>query len=194
MKKRDFLTELEKRLSGLPKSDIDERIEFYSEMIDDMVEEGKTEEDAVSEIGSIDDVVNEIAKDTPLTKLVKTRIKPKRTVKAWEIVLLALGFPLWFPLLITAFVLLFVAYVLIWVLVIVSYSVELSVIVSGIAGFIVYFLQGGNLGYLAVGLLGVGFAIVFYFVCASATKLTISFTKRLLLKIKKSFIGGKKDE
>lgn len=193
MGKNEFLSELKKRLSGLPESDIDERIEFYSEMIDDMVEDGKTEEDAIKEIGSIDDVVNEIAKDTPLTKLVKTKIKPKRPIKAWEVVLLVLGFPLWFPLLITAFSLLLVVYILIWVLVIVSYSVELSVGVSGFAGIVLYFVSG-NLGYIAIGLFGIGFAILFYFVCVAATKITLGFTKKILLKIKKSFIGGKKDE
>ena len=101
MNKSEFLKELEKNLKGLPKEDIDERIEFYSEAIDDRVEEGKTEEEAVEEIGTVEEVVREIAEDTPLLELVKKKMKPKRSLSAWEIVLIVLGFPVWFPLLVT---------------------------------------------------------------------------------------------
>ena len=41
MNKTEFLNELEARLKGLPKEDVEERLEFYSEAIDDRVEEGK---------------------------------------------------------------------------------------------------------------------------------------------------------
>ena len=34
MNKDQFLEELRKKLSGLPQEDIDERVAFYSEMID----------------------------------------------------------------------------------------------------------------------------------------------------------------
>ena len=53
MDKKEFLHKLQKGLSGLPKDDIQERLNFYSEMIDDSVEEGLTEEDAISRIGSV---------------------------------------------------------------------------------------------------------------------------------------------
>ena len=47
MRKQEFLTELRKGLSGLPQDDIEERLSFYSEMIDDQIEEGLAEEEAV---------------------------------------------------------------------------------------------------------------------------------------------------
>ena len=37
MLKTEFLTELQNGLSGLPQADIDERLSFYSEMIDDRI-------------------------------------------------------------------------------------------------------------------------------------------------------------
>ena len=77
MNKQEFLAELRKRLSGLPQADIEERIVFYSEMIDDRTEEGSTEEEAVSAIGFVDDVVSQIFSETPLTKLVKEKVKPE---------------------------------------------------------------------------------------------------------------------
>ena len=36
--KQQFLTELRKKLSGLPQQDIDERLSFYSEMIEDRID------------------------------------------------------------------------------------------------------------------------------------------------------------
>ena len=81
MDKKEFLSELEKRLQGLPKADIEERLEFYSESIDDRVEEGKTEEEAINDMGGIDSVVNQIADETPIVNLVKERVKPKRKVE-----------------------------------------------------------------------------------------------------------------
>ncbi|MBR5538496.1 MAG: hypothetical protein IKU61_01205 [Clostridia bacterium] len=47
MNKQEFLEELRKGLSGLPKEDVRERLNFYGEIIDDRIEEGLTEEEAV---------------------------------------------------------------------------------------------------------------------------------------------------
>ena len=47
MNKQKFLTELEKGLAKLPKDDLQEQLFFYSEMIDDRMEDGIPEEDAV---------------------------------------------------------------------------------------------------------------------------------------------------
>ena len=140
MKKKEFLKELRKNIQGLPENDINERIDFYSEAIDDRMEEGLSEDEAVAAIGSVDDVVNDIAGDTSLVKLVKNKVTPKKRLSGGVILLLILGFPLWLPLLLTAFVLLLFAYLLTWVLVIVSYAVEV-----------------GLLGYSAIGLLTFGY-------------------------------------
>lgn len=199
MTKREFLKELEYRLAGLPESDLEERLEFYSEMIDDRMEEGKSEEEAVSDIGTIDEVVSDIANDTSLVKLVSKKMKPKRSLRGWEIALLILGFPLWFPLVMTTLALLLVLYILIWVLVIVTYSVELALVASALYGLVAFFTllfnEGFNVGYLGITLLAFGLGILFLYVCKEATVLTIKMTKSILLKIKRSIIGkGKKDE
>ena len=60
MDKAQFLEELKRRLSGLPQSELEERLLFYSEMIDDRVEDGLTEEEAVAGIGSVDALVEQI--------------------------------------------------------------------------------------------------------------------------------------
>lgn len=192
MKKEEFLSQLEKKLQGLPKADIDDRLNFFEEIINDKMEEGKTEEEAVSEVGSVDDIVEDIAKDTPLVKLVKEKIKPKRKVKSWEIILLILGFPLWFPLVLTFFILAFVFYLLIWVLVIVSYAVEVSMLASFIGGMIAFFayLSTGNFHLISLGsaIMGLGGALLMLFVCKMATIVTLKLSNKILMKIKASFI------
>lgn len=196
MKKEEFLHQLESKLQGLPKEDISDRLSFYEEMIEDRISEGKSEEEAINEIGTVDEIVNEIAKDTPLTKLVKEKVKPKRSLRAWEIVLLVLGFPLWFPLLIVAFVLVLVAYILIWVLVIVSYAVELSFNAAFILGLILffYFLFTGEFSgfYLGASIMSLGASVLMFYGCYGSTKLTIKISKGIINKIKSSLVkkGG----
>ena len=88
MNKQEFLMRLSKGLSGLPKDDVEERLSFYSEMIDDRIEDGLSEDAAVSEIGDVDKIISQIIRETPITKLAKEKFKPSRALRAWEIVLL----------------------------------------------------------------------------------------------------------
>ena len=80
MTKNDFLKELEKGLSGLPKNDISERLDFYGEMIDDRMEEGFTESDAVAACGSVDEIVSQTLNDIPLKKIVKERLSKRKKI------------------------------------------------------------------------------------------------------------------
>ena len=98
MSKQELFERLQNGLNGLPKEDIDERLMFYSEMIDDRAEEGLSEEQAVSAVGDVEEIVRQVIADTPLAKIAKERIKPKRRLKAWEITLLAIGSPIWLSL------------------------------------------------------------------------------------------------
>ncbi len=195
MTKKEFLDELEKRLNGLPRSEVRERINFYDEMIQDMVEEGKSEQEAVSSFGTIDDVVLSIAGKTKMTSLVKERIKPKGKIGTVGILAIILGFPLWFPLLITFFVLMFVAYILLWVLVVVTYSVELAFISSSVACFSMYYSNlintNNNYGYIGAGICLIGVSLLFLPVCIAATKANIKLTEKIFLGIKNKLIGGK---
>lgn len=197
MKKDEFLNELRKRLQGLPKDEIDERVSFYDEMIEDMVDDGKTEEEAVESFGSIDDVVLSIADKTKLRSLVKERVTPKRKITAFEIVLLCLGFPLWFPLLLVFLVLLLIAYLLLWIFVLVTHTIEFAFVSYSLSGFVasaLLFNDGKfNYGYVGISTLVLGLACLFIPVCYYATKFNIRFTKKIFLGIKNSLIGGKKN-
>lgn len=57
MTKSQFLDLLKEKLAFLPEYDLEDQLYFYSEMIDDRINDGLSQEDAISEIGSIEDIV-----------------------------------------------------------------------------------------------------------------------------------------
>ncbi len=105
MNKQEFMTKLRARLIELPRRELQERLNFYSEMIDDRMEEGLSEEEAVRDIGNTDKITSDICAElTPEEKTFTPLLKrEKRKLKGWEIALLAIGSPLWASLLIAAF-------------------------------------------------------------------------------------------
>ncbi|MBR6381751.1 MAG: DUF1700 domain-containing protein, partial [Lachnospiraceae bacterium] len=133
MNRNEFSENLRNRLSGLPQTDLEERISFYDEMICDRMEDGMTEEEAVSSVGSIDSIAAQITSEIPLTRLVRARVKPKKKPSGWIIALLILGFPLWFPLLIAAFSILLALLITVWAVILSLFVVDFSLAVSAIA-------------------------------------------------------------
>ena len=53
MNKETFLHQLRIRLSQLPESEIQKRLDYYEELIEDMKDDGITEEDAVAGFGEM---------------------------------------------------------------------------------------------------------------------------------------------
>ncbi len=198
MNKREFLGALKKRLSGLPKDEIEERLAFYGEMIDDRTEDGRTEEEAVAEIGGANEIAAQIIADIPLTRLVKERIKPKRRLKTWEIVLIVLGSPIWLSPAIAAAAVFFSMYIVLCSLIVALWSVFVSLIAGAIAAVpacIVTFAHGNAASGLAVlsgGLILAGLCIFTGYGCKAATANIFVLTKKFALSAKKCFI--KKEE
>ena len=195
MVKQEFLDRLQKGLSGLPQKDIDERLTFYGEMIDDRMDEGLSEEVAVSAVGNLDEIISQILSDTPITKIVKERIKPKRKLSAWEITLLAVGFPIWGSLLISALAVVFSLFASVWAVVVslwASFGAMVGGGFGGIVGGILFICQGYFLSGLAVigaSLVLLGLSILLFYGCKATTVGTIFLTKKLLLGIKRCFTG-----
>ena len=193
MTKREFIEELRKKLAGLPKHDVEERLNFYSEIIDDKIEDGFSEESAVSEIGSVDEIAEQILSDFPLLKLAKERIKPKRKIRAWEMVLLALGSPIWLSLGIAAAAVLLSLYVVLWSVIVSVWAVFVSLAACAVGGMIagiVFTIVGANpsgVALIGAGMLCAGLAIFSFFGCDAATKGVVTFTKKLALGVKKCF-------
>ena len=195
MNKEEFLAGLEKGLSGLPREDVTERLSFYAEMIDDRVEEGASEEEAVAGIGTVDETVSQILADTPLSKIVREKIAPKRSLRGWEIALLILGFPLWFPLVCAAGAVVLSMYIVVWALIVSLWAVELSFIAGALGSFgaaAMYFAGGGlfaGLAMLGAGLICAGISIFLFFGCLGATKGTAKLTEKATIGVKRAIAG-----
>lgn len=58
MTKIEFLAQLEKRLAQLPENERKSRLDYYSELIDDMIEDGLSEEEAVERLGSSEEIAS----------------------------------------------------------------------------------------------------------------------------------------
>ena len=65
MKKQEFLAELWKQLSDAPKEDVERSLDYYTEMIEDRIESGMSEEEAVADVGSPEDAAKQIMKELP---------------------------------------------------------------------------------------------------------------------------------
>lgn len=195
MNKNEFLATLRERLNGLPEEDIIKSIDFYGEMLDDRIEDGMSEEEAVSDLGNIEEIISQILSAVSLPKLVKEKVKPKRALKAWEIVLLVLGAPLWIPLLATVILTVLAIYLSVWSMIISLYAVDLSIAVSGLAciGVAVALLFDGQFVPAGVvfgaGLVCMGLAILLLFAFNMVTKGILWVSKKALLGIKGLFIG-----
>ena len=195
MNKTQFINELETRLSGLPQNDLDERLSFYREMIDDRIEDGLSEEDAVAVIGSVDAIVEQIMEEIPLSKLVKEKVRQRRGMRAWEIVLLILGAPIWLPLLLSVFVIGLSLYLALWAIVIGFWAADLGLAAGAIGGLCIavyYMIQGnlpGAVSILGASLVCAGLTILLFFACLGLTKGMLKLSKKMLLGIKALFIG-----
>lgn len=197
MNKQEYLESIRSRISAMPADDVNRFMDYYSEMIDDRVEDGLSEEEAVADMGSPDAAVEQILEDMPLTKLVKEKIKPKHELKAWEVVLIVLGSPVWIPLLITAAVLLLTLWIVAFALLISFYAVVLSFVVAGIGGLIcTILLFVANSPYTAVlmlgaALIGIGIAILFVVSVKPVTVGIFKVCKASVNGIKRMFVKEK---
>lgn len=198
MSKQEFLEQLRKGLCGLPEADIEERVMFYSEMIDDRIEEGVLEDEAVLSVGSVEKIVEQVVADTPFAKIAKERIKPKRQIKVWEIVLLALGSPIWLSLIIALIAVIFSVYVSLWSVIILLWSVFVSLVACAVGGVVacaVFSVTGSvytGVAMLSAGLVCAGLSIFMFYCCKLVTKGILFVTKKIAIWLKNCFI--KKEE
>lgn len=182
MAKKEFLAQLRKGLSGLPQDELAEQLSFYSEMIEDRMEEGLSEEEAVSAVGSVEEIVAQVKKDDPLKK------NTNRRLKAWEIVLLVLGSPIWLSLGIAVVAVIFSLYISVWAIIISLWAVfgALTGCFLGALAAGVMLACGGKVlsgtAIIAGGIVCAGLSIFMFYGCKAVTKGVLMLTKKGLVK------------
>ena len=203
MNKEKFLEELYHLLKNLPKSERQQHLDYYAEMIDDRIEDGLREEEAVAALGSPADIATQILGDVPA--------KPVRKYPVWAIILIVLGSPLWISLLLAAaavvlsvVISLAAVYISVflslWAILAALYITDLALALSFlacVAGGIFYLIQGisaSSLLFFGTGLACAGCAVLLFFLCNWLSRLLWQLNKWSALKIIGLFRrkGGKK--
>jgi uncharacterized membrane protein len=195
MTKSEFLQNLCTSLHGLSEEDIKKSVDYYEEMIDDRMEDGKSEEEAVSGLGTVEEIKDVILEDIPISKIVKEKMKPKRRLKAWEIILLIIGSPVWIPVTVALIIVALVIYLCFWIVILCLYISDFAIFFSGFGGVIGAFAQenGFNTGlFLAgCGVTLIGIAILLFFGFTKISQGMLFVSKKIRLGIKRLFVGGK---
>ncbi len=197
MKKIEFILALGEKLSELPKNEVNEHLSFYSEMIEDRIEEGLSEEDAVAAVGKIEEIAAGILADSPTSSKEGVK-KPKRQLKGWEITLLAIGSPIWFSLLVAVASVCFSLYAVLWAVVVSVWAVFVACaggVIIGLAAGIGYIFNGGYVSGLVLvccAFAAAGIAIFAFFGGLAITKGAVWLTKSSINGIRRIFT--KKEE
>ena len=221
MTKLEFLLTLHEKLSGLPLDEVEERIAFYSEMIEDRMEEGLPEEEAVAAAGDIDAIAAQIsaeisgatvcgetaaavsaspeetAQEAAQNKPAKEKAAPKKRRGIWMGILVALGSPLWLALLLTVFAVALAVYITLWAVLISLWAVFAAVEVCALAGVvagIVWVLSSNRFAgfvLLGAGLVCAGVTILLFYGCRAVTVGFLQLTRKAARGIKRFF--GKKE-
>ena len=161
MNKKQFCTLLENELRlYLSSKEVYKTLNFFKEMIDDRVDEGLSEEQAISQLGNIDDIVGQILDEHNIKKRQKKlvwRFIPQKTPSAANIIIAILLFPIWITIfsLVASFFLVFISLI---------FSLVVSIIAFFVGGIALilkapfYLIYEKNIAY-CLDTLGFGFII-----------------------------------
>ena len=195
MTKTVFMRNLSDRLVSvtperISPSDAMRSLDYYEEMIDDRVEDGMSEEEAVAAVGHPDDVFRDILAALPSSPQPRTEpahsseapSPEKKKSSPWRTALLIVTSPVWGPLLLAAALVLFSLYIALFAVVVSFWGVFASLAISGavlIASSVPLFIGEGMpaaMAFLGMGLAALGLAILFFFLCTAFTRFSARLT------------------
>ena len=186
MKKYEFLAQLQKGLNILPAADQRKTLDYYAEMIDERIEDGLTEEEAVDAIGTPEEIAAQIIGDTPIeTANPIPPAKPRKKWSAWEIVLLIVGSPIWASLLAAVIAVALALYISVWAIVLSLWAADLSIGAVAVFALLtspIYGVQSTvwtGIALLGAGLFLAGVCIFLFFGCLQSAKGLCYLTKLL---------------
>ena len=194
MNKQQFLAALQEQLNGLPQGDIEKSLDYYKEMLEDRIEEGMAEEDAVNAMGPLEEIVSQILMETSLPKLVKAKAKSQRALRIWEIILLILGSPVWVPLLLAVILIVLSLYLVLWSIIVSLYAIDFSFAAAGIGGILGAFFMiftgfpTQALFFFGAGLVCAGLAVLLFWGFYQITRQILRLSKKIMIWVKSWFI------
>jgi uncharacterized membrane protein len=187
MCKEEFLKTLRKALKRNKIEDIGERVRFYSEMLDDLMEEGMSESEAVAKISASLNPGESIGESDESSNATKE----KDGGTALRVILIASS-PIWGSLLIAALAVLFSLYAALWALVASAWAVFSAFAISGPAAvlfgvFTLFINSISGVGMIAAGFVLSGLAVFTFVGCIEATKGCVWLTKKCTVLLRACF-------
>jgi len=140
--------------------------------------------------------INELLLDNNIElkqDILKGKAKSNKKRNTWEIILLALGSPIWISLLIAILSIFFSIYIALWSIIIGLWATFASVLGCACAGILTgaVFAFGNNnltgLAMIGIGIVCIGLSILLFFGCKMTTKGILLLTKKIVLWIKNYF-------
>ena len=198
MPKEAFLDALGQRLAALPESDRKRSLLYFEEIIDDRVEEGLSEEEAVAGLESVDEIAGRILEEAAVkteATQVPAAAKTRRFPLWLTILLLVLGSPVWLPLFLAAISVAATVYLSLWIVVASLYITAVSLVLGGIAGIVGAFpavtvYNVASAVFVAgAGLVSAGLGVLLFFPAAYCSKGLVQWTKWSCAKIGELFTG-----
>ena len=132
MNKTEFLDALRHALGKLPSYEVEQSIAFYAEMIDDRIEDGMSEQEAVAALGSVHAIAAQIVAETP--PIPKAIAKANTGSRTLNIVLLAILSPIWVTLALAFACMVLAIYLAIWSVVVALWAVVLTLLLCAPIG------------------------------------------------------------
>ena len=195
MDKKQFLDALRAGLQGLPPQELEDRISFYSEVIEDSIEDGLSEQEAVKAVGPVNEIIFQIVDEMPLYRLAAQKVRGKRKPGTAEILLIVLGSPVWLPLLLAAFAVVFSVYVSLWSVIISLYAAAVALFGCALGACVLGVVSlcrselGVGLCLVGIALAVSGVGILLMLGTNGLTKGLVWLTKCVCRLIKRSIVG-----
>ncbi len=198
MTKIEFINTVKSELRGYPEDEIIKSLSFYTESIDDRMEDGMDEEKAVSELGDISDIIRNMKLTMPISVLAKTRIKESKEKsgnKTIWIILAIAGFPIWLPLSLAFAAVALAVYITIWALIAALFACEFAFGVSGAVCLVYSFIHmitvswTGGTAIAGGSLFLLGLFVILLKPVINLSKALVKLTVSFVKQIKRLFIG-----
>ena len=187
MNRREFLKTLAAQLESLTEAERERSLAFYAEMIDDRVESGASEAEAVASLGPVEEIAAEILGSAPIS----VRPKKSRKLRGWEIALLVIGSPVWLPLLAAVAVVALALLIVLWALVAALWATAAGAALCVPASFVsnIRALFDGNLMGAAVSVgmacFAAGLTILMMLAMTRATRGAVWLTRACWRKVRR---------
>lgn len=189
MKKNEFMDNLKRKLKNESYEYVCQAVEYYDEIISDLIEDGASEEEAIASLGNIDDILLNMHDD-----IIEMKPHSKKST-VFIGLLLVLGFPIWGSLLSAGLCLLLSAYIIIWCVPIVTICFAIAGTISfivGIFGAFPLFVHSMALGLTQLGLSALfgSMGVVGIILTHAVSKRIYDYSKELTEYIKDMVVKG----